>query len=138
MIDTDDVRPPGQPNAQPELTPDDAPQRPHLASADRVGIGEEIVPAERVERFHASGEVDFAYSLPGVGRFRVNVFRQRGSVSAVLRKHRFGGPSFQEMGLPDVIRQLADEPRGLVLVRSAPTPRASCRRSGRPSVRTPT
>jgi twitching motility protein PilT len=44
------------------------------------------------------------------------VFRQRGSVSAVLRKLRFGGPSFDEMGLPEVIRQLADEQRGLVLV----------------------
>ena len=44
------------------------------------------------------------------------MFRQRGSVSAVLRKLRFGGPSFDEMGLPEVIRQLADEQRGLVLV----------------------
>jgi twitching motility protein PilT len=69
-----------------------------------------------VERFEAAGEIDFAYSLPGVGRFRVNVFRQRGSVSAVARTLRFGGPSFDEMGLPEVIRRLADEPRGLVLV----------------------
>ena len=79
-------------------------------------IGQAIVPPERVDRLQTSGEVDFAYSLPGVGRFRVNVFHQRGSVSAVLRKLRFGGPAFEEMGLPDVIRQLADEQRGLVLV----------------------
>ncbi|HEY7659038.1 MAG TPA: PilT/PilU family type 4a pilus ATPase, partial [Actinomycetota bacterium] len=79
-------------------------------------IAATIVPPERLERFREAGEVDFAYSLPSVGRFRVNVFRQRGSVSAVLRKLRFGGPDFDEMGLPDTIRQLAEEARGLVLV----------------------
>lgn len=91
-------------------------QRPPLSHDEMEAIGRAIVPPERVERLQASGEVDFAYSLPGVGRFRVNVFRQRGSISAVLRKLRFGGPSFEEMGLPDVIRRLADEQRGLVLV----------------------
>jgi twitching motility protein PilT len=87
-----------------------------LGNDEATTIVEAIVPAERRERLETSGEVDFAYSLAGVGRFRVNAFRQRGSYSAVLRKLRFGGPGFDEMGLPDVIRQLADEPRGLVLV----------------------
>jgi twitching motility protein PilT len=87
-----------------------------LSHDEMEAIGTAIVPPEKVERFEAAGEVDFAYSLPGVGRFRVNVFRQRGSVSAVFRTLRFGGPSFDEMGLPEVIRQLADEQRGLVLV----------------------
>ena len=87
-----------------------------LSHDEMEAIGKAVIPPERVERFETAGEVDFAYSLPGVGRFRVNVFRQRGSVSAVLRKLRFGGPSFDEMGLPEVIRQLADEQRGLVLV----------------------
>jgi twitching motility protein PilT len=91
-------------------------ERAPLSHDEMEAIGEAIVPPERVERLRTSGEVDFAYSLPGVGRFRVNVFHQRGSVSAVLRKLRFGGPAFEEMGLPDVIRQLADEQRGLVLV----------------------
>ena len=79
-------------------------------------IGDAIVPADRRERFDAAGEIDFAYSLPHVGRFRVNVFRQRGSVSAVLRKLRFGGPAFDEMGLPEAIRTLSEEHRGLILV----------------------
>jgi twitching motility protein PilT len=87
-----------------------------LSHDEMEAIGTAIVPPERVERFEAAGEIDFAYSLPGVGRFRVNVFRQRGSVSAVARTLRFGGPSFDEMGLPEVIRRLADEQRGLVLV----------------------
>jgi twitching motility protein PilT len=56
-----------------------------LSHDEMEAIGTAIVPPERVERFEAAGEVDFAYSLPGVGRFRVNVFRQRGSVSAVFR-----------------------------------------------------
>ncbi len=58
--------------------------------------------------FKERGEVDFAYSVANVGRFRANVFRQRGSVSMVLRKLRFGGPSFDEIGLPDVVRTLAE------------------------------
>jgi twitching motility protein PilT len=98
-------------------------EREHLSHAEMEAIGTAIVPPERVDRFEASGEIDFAYSLPGVGRFRVNVFRQRGSVSAAARTLRFGGPSFDEMGLPEVIRQLADEQRGLVLV-TGPTARA--------------
>jgi twitching motility protein PilT len=91
-------------------------EREHLSHDEMEAIGAAIVPPERVGRFEAAGEIDFAYSLPGIGRFRVNVFRQRGSVSAVARTLRFGGPSFDEMGLPEVIRRLADEPRGLVLV----------------------
>ncbi|GIU98542.1 MAG: twitching motility protein PilT [Actinomycetota bacterium] len=90
--------------------------RADLTPAETAAIAEAIVPSDRVERFRQAGEVDFAYSLPGVGRFRVNVFRQRGSISLVFRKLRFGGPTFEEAHLPDVIRALAEEPRGLVLV----------------------
>jgi twitching motility protein PilT len=79
-------------------------------------IAAAIVPPNRKDRFLSAGEIDFAYSLPRVGRFRTNVFRQRSSTSIVMRKVRFGGPAFDEMGLPDVIRQLAEEQRGLVLV----------------------
>jgi len=61
-------------------------------------------------------ETDFAYSLPGVGRFRFNVFRQRGSVGMTIRHVVAGTRSFEDLGLPAVIRGLADEPRGLVLV----------------------
>ena len=87
-----------------------------LTHEETEAIAEAIVPSERRARFEASGEVDFAHSIPGVGRFRANVFRQRGSASAVLRKLRFGGPTFAEMNLPDTIRVLSEEHRGLVLV----------------------
>jgi twitching motility protein PilT len=91
-------------------------EHPPLADEDTAAIAATIVPADRRQRFEATGEVDFAYSLRNVGRFRVNVFRQRGSVSAVFRKLRFGGPTFAEMHLPDTIRVLSEEQRGLVLV----------------------
>jgi twitching motility protein PilT len=79
-------------------------------------LAEAIVPERRKPVFEEFGEVDFAHSLPGVGRFRANVFRQRGSVSMVFRKLRLGGPTFEEIGLADVVRQLAEERRGLILV----------------------
>lgn len=89
---------------------------PPLSSEQTEELARLIVPEDRKPRFEERGEVDFAHSLPGVGRFRVNVFRQRGSSSMVLRKLRFGGPAFEEVNLPPVVQQLADEPRGLVLV----------------------
>jgi twitching motility protein PilT len=87
-----------------------------ITASETQGIADGIIPEDRREKFNDAGEVDFAYSVPNVGRFRVNVFRQRGSVSMVLRKLRFGGPSFEEIGLPDAVRQIADEHRGLILV----------------------
>ena len=87
-----------------------------LSEHQTATIAAAIVPADRWERLRTAGEVDFAYSVPSVGRFRANVFRQRGSLSMVFRKLRFGGPTFGEMHLPDTIRVLSDEPRGLVLV----------------------
>ena len=56
------------------------------------------MPEDRREKFDEHGEIDFAYSIPDVGRFRINVFHQRGSISMVLRKLRFGGPTFEEIG----------------------------------------
>jgi twitching motility protein PilT len=87
-----------------------------LTPMETSAIAESIIPEERLHRFQENGEVDFAYSVKDVGRFRANVFRQRGSVSMVFRKLRFGGPSFEEIGLPDSIKTIADEHRGLILV----------------------
>src|SRR5687767_8316043 len=62
-----------------------------LTGIETQAIADGIIPNDRKEKFHDTGEIDFAYSIPDIGRFRVNVFRQRGSVSMVLRKLRFGG-----------------------------------------------
>jgi twitching motility protein PilT len=91
-------------------------ERDPLTAIETQAIAEGIIPEDRKETFKDKGEVDFAYSVPNVGRFRANVFRQRNSISMVLRKLRFGGPSFEEVGLPDAIRTIADEHRGLILV----------------------
>ena len=87
-----------------------------ITPVETAAIAESIIPADRKEMFDKNGEVDFAYSLRDVGRFRANVFKQRGSISMVLRRLRFGGPTFEEMGLPDSVRELADAHRGLILV----------------------
>jgi twitching motility protein PilT len=75
-----------------------------------------IMPKQRAEEFLATSEADFAYSVSGLGRFRVNVMRQRGSVGLVLRQVQSEIPSFDELGLPPVVSRLAENPRGLVLV----------------------
>jgi len=66
--------------------------------------------------FENHRETDFAYSLAGVGRFRVNVFHQRGSIGMTLRRVATDRATIEQLGLPPVIRRLADEPRGLILV----------------------
>ncbi|MGH9149233.1 MAG: type IV pilus twitching motility protein PilT [Acidimicrobiales bacterium] len=87
-----------------------------VAPADTERMAFSILPKDRADEFVATHEADFAYSVAGLGRFRVNVFRQRGSVGLVFRRVLPGTPSFDALGLPPVVRRLADEPRGLVLV----------------------
>lgn len=89
---------------------------PPLRPSDTAAAAKAITPPDRQHLLESQKEVDFAHSIPGGGRFRVNVFRQRGSISIVMRRVRLGGASFKELGLPPVVRQLAEAPRGLVLV----------------------
>ncbi len=87
-----------------------------LMPEDTELIARSIIPPDRRDRLEDHKEVDFALSLAGVGRFRVNIFHQRGSVSLVLRRVRQTTPSFEELGLPPVVKQIAEAPRGLILV----------------------
>jgi len=66
--------------------------------------------------FESRGEVDFTAALPGVGRFRVNAYRQRGSVTLILRPVPFAVPRLDDLGLPAEVGALAGAPHGLVLV----------------------
>ena len=75
-----------------------------------------IVPEKLVEEFEEDGEADFSYAVQGMGHFRVNAFRQRGSVSLVMRFIPFGVPRFEDLGLAGVIGTLAREERGIILV----------------------
>jgi twitching motility protein PilT len=89
-----------------------------LRRSDTERILAELLADQRRKReeFVAEGEVDFSYSRPGVGRFRVNAFRQRGSVSVVLRVVPSSVPRLEDLGLPPVVARLAHEERGIVLV----------------------
>ena len=76
----------------------------------------EVIRPDLYQEFQKRNEADFGYSLSGVGRFRVNAFRQRGSIGMVLRRVQAGALSIDALGLPPVIARLAEQPRGLVLV----------------------
>ncbi|HEV2360588.1 MAG TPA: PilT/PilU family type 4a pilus ATPase, partial [Acidimicrobiales bacterium] len=89
---------------------------PTIESNDTESIARAIMHDKTWESYENKHEADFAYSVQGLGRFRVNAFRQRGSTGLVMRRVRQGARSFQELNLPDVVRRLADEPRGLVLL----------------------
>ena len=75
-----------------------------------------ILPASQRERFEEESELDTSHSISGVGRFRVNVSMQRGTVAAALRPIPHEMPEFSTLGLPDSIRSFTDLRRGLVLV----------------------
>lgn len=87
-----------------------------LRPADTEGMLGEMMPESLVREFREDGEADFSYAVGGVGRFRVNAFRQRGSVSIVMRYIPLGVPRFEELNLPEAVRTLAFEERGIVLV----------------------
>ena len=75
-----------------------------------------LLSEEQRRRFETELELDFAYSIPGVSRFRANVFQQRNSMGAVFRVIPLKIPTLEELGLPKVCKFLAERPRGLVLV----------------------
>ena len=89
---------------------------PALSPEDTASFAAALMDDLARQRFARGEEADFAYSLPGVGRFRVAVFNQRGSVGIVLRRVLPGAQSFAELGLPPAVRRLSEEHRGLVLV----------------------
>lgn len=74
-----------------------------------------LTPAQH-DDFYTHGEVDLSYTAPGIGRFRVNVFRQLGEIAAALRLVPGRVYGFDELGVPPIVRDLALRPRGLVLV----------------------
>src|SRR5437764_8053720 len=85
------------------------------ADTERV-LREMLTSSDRLTEFARDGEIDFSYTVGGLARFRVNAFRQRGSISIALRVVPFGIKSVDELGLPDVVERLAEEPRGIILV----------------------
>ena len=96
----------------------------HLQRLDEPALAPDVVKAlaysvltdAQKKKFEETWELDLAFGLRGVGRFRANIFNQRGSVGAVFRLISERIKSLEELGLPPVLSTLADRPRGLVLV----------------------
>ncbi len=91
-------------------------QVPDLTPADTEHMIREVIPESLAADFERTHEADFAYSLSGVGRFRVNAYQARGTFGLVFRRVAIGAQTLAELRLPEVIGELALEPRGLVLV----------------------
>lgn len=91
-------------------------EEPTVSVADTESMAGEVLRGELQEKFERTNEADCAYSVSGLGRFRVNVFRQRGTIGLVLRRVLTSAPTFEDLGLPEVVARLTSEQRGLVLV----------------------
>ncbi len=87
-----------------------------LSATETETIAKQLLDPEKWQKFDYCGDLDTSYSVPGVARFRVNVMRQRGAISIVMRAIPMVIPTFAQLGLPKVCEQLAMKPRGLVLV----------------------
>ena len=87
-----------------------------LMNEDTLGMGAQMMSPEQRDKFIKSQEVDLAYSVGGLGRFRVNVFQQRGTMGMVLRVIPTKILTVDDLLLPPVLRRISDEERGLVLV----------------------
>ena len=75
-----------------------------------------LMTEKQIRRFSETNEIDFAYSAPQVGRYRINIYRQRGTISIAMRQVMTEVPDFSALNLPQVVQKLALEPRGMVLV----------------------
>jgi twitching motility protein PilT len=87
-----------------------------LDRSDTEAFAQSLFTPDLRDKFQRTQEVDLAYSVPGLGRFRCNVFQQRGTVGLVLRIIPTRVQNIDELGLPPVLKRIASEERGLVLV----------------------
>lgn len=97
-----------------QLVPDLA--LPAVTPREARTLFEEITTPEQRAAFERDLELDFAYSVPGLARFRVNAMFQRGTISLAFRLVPFTLPGIDELGLPPVLKTLVAKPRGLILI----------------------
>lgn len=96
-----------------ELTPMEGNR---LSQEETLKIAFSVMSPGQRETFKKKNDIDLAYSVPGLGRFRCNVFIQRGTIGLVFRVIPMRIPTVEELLLPEVIKKIAMEPRGLILV----------------------
>src|ERR687891_1435347 len=87
-----------------------------LTPKDTLSLAYSVLTENQKKRFETESELDFSFGIQNLARFRGNVFKQRGCVSMVIRQIPFNVKTFDELGLPAVAAQLAERPRGLILV----------------------
>jgi twitching motility protein PilT len=87
-----------------------------LSPKDTLQLAYSVLTENQKKRFEMDDELDFSFGIQNLARFRGNCFKQRGCVSMVIRQIPFSIKTFDDLGLPDVIRKMAERPRGLVLV----------------------
>src|SRR3989441_681046 len=87
-----------------------------LTPQDTQRLAYSILNETQKQKFEEESELDLSFGIQGLARFRCNVFRQRGAVGAAIRLIPYKIRSFDELGLPPIVQQLADRPKGLVLV----------------------
>src|SRR5437867_10600347 len=91
-------------------------EAPHPTAEWIDSVIAQIVPKHARKRMEEEREIDFSYFAPGVGRFRTNLFQQRGQYCLAMRFVKTQVPSFEELGLLPVLKQIAESPRGIVLL----------------------
>ena len=87
-----------------------------LTSGETKQLAYSVLTDAQKHRFEENLELDFSFGVKGLSRFRANIFNQRGAVGAVFRAIPYEIKSFEELGLPQVVKDLCSKPRGLVLV----------------------
>ncbi len=87
-----------------------------LTPKDTLALAYSVLTENQKKRFELDDELDFSFGIQNLARFRGNVFKQRGCVAMVLRMIPFNVLTFQDLGLPAVVAQLAERPRGLILI----------------------
>jgi twitching motility protein PilT len=89
---------------------------PPLRPEDLKALAEQIMTPKQVKEFAEHKEADFAIGVPGIGRFRVNVYQQRGTIAYAMRSVPYQVRTIEELNLPPVLGEISLRPRGLVLV----------------------
>ena len=89
---------------------------PPLKPEDLKALAEQIMTPKQVKEFAEAKEADFAIGVPGIGRFRVNVYQQRGTIAYAMRAVPYQVKTAPELNLPKIVEEIALRPRGLVLV----------------------
>lgn len=92
---------------------------PKLTQPDAIKIASAVMSPSQFESFKKKNDADVAYSHPGLGRFRCNLYVQRGTIGLVIRIIPFKTPTLEETNLPEILKKIAMEERGLVLVTGA-------------------